>query len=63
VIALDRRERASDERSAVDAVRERYGIPVLSIVDLDDLIGYLAEGGGLAEQLDAVRAYRARYGT
>ena len=63
VIALDRCERGSDERSAVDAVRERYGIPVLSIVDLDDLIGYLSEGEGLPEQLDAVRAYRARYGT
>ena len=62
VIALDRRERGSDERSAVDAVRERYGIPVLSIVALDDLIAYLGEGSGLAEHLEAVSAYRARYG-
>jgi len=62
VIALDRRERGRDEHSAVEAVRDRYGIPVLSIVALEDLIAYLGEGGGNAEHLEAVNAYRARYG-
>jgi orotate phosphoribosyltransferase len=62
VIALDRRERGSDRLSAVEAVRQRYGIPVLSIVALDDLIAYLGEGGGGVEHLEAVNAYRARYG-
>jgi orotate phosphoribosyltransferase len=62
VIALDRRERGSDERSAVDAVRERYGIPVLSIVALDDLLAYLGEDPRLLEHLGAVSAYSARYG-
>lgn len=62
VIALDRRERGNDERSAVDAVRERYGIPVLSIVALDDLLAYLGEDPRLVEHLAAVSAYRARYG-
>jgi orotate phosphoribosyltransferase len=62
VIALDRRERGSDERSAVEIVRERFGIPVLSIVALGDLIAYLSESDGLAEHLGAVNAYRARYG-
>jgi orotate phosphoribosyltransferase len=62
VIALDRRERGNDERSAVDAVRERYSIPVLSIVALDDLLAYLGEDPRLVEHLATVSAYRARYG-
>jgi len=62
VIALDRRERGAAERSAVDEVRARFGIPVLSIVTLDDLVAYLGEGHGLDPHLPAVEAYRAEYG-
>jgi orotate phosphoribosyltransferase len=62
VIALDRRERGDDARAAVDEVRDRFGIPVLSIVTLDDLAAYLSEGPDPDSHLAAVRAYRARYG-
>ncbi len=62
VIALDRRERGSDDRSAVDEVRERFGIPVLAIATLDDLVEYLGEGTEPNPNLAAVSAYRARYG-
>jgi orotate phosphoribosyltransferase len=62
VIALDRQERGRDGRSAVAEVQERYGIPVLSVVTLDQLIAYLqveAEGG---EWLQRLRTYRAEFG-
>lgn len=62
VIALDRQERGRDERSAVEEVRERYGIPVFSIVTLADLIEYLQEGPESAAPLRTVQEYRARYG-
>jgi len=62
VIALDRRERGNGERSAVDEVRDRFGIPVLSIVTLDDLVAYLGEGPAPDPHLETVSAYRARYG-
>ncbi len=62
VIALDRRERGLDDRSAVDEVQARYGIPVISIASLDQLIELLAEDGDQAQTLAAVRAYRAEYG-
>jgi len=62
VIALDRRERGNGERSAVDEVRDRFGIPVLSIVTLDDLAAYLGEGPAPDPHLETVSAYRARYG-
>lgn len=62
VIALDRRERGTDERCAVDEVSARFGIPVISIVTIDDLIAYLAEGQTPNPHLEAVSTYRARYG-
>jgi orotate phosphoribosyltransferase len=63
LIALDRQERGQDERSAVDEVRERLGIPVFSIVTLADLVEYLEENPITGDSLREVRAYRARYGT
>jgi orotate phosphoribosyltransferase len=68
LIALDRQERSGTdqqigERSASQEVAERYGIPVLAIACLDDLLAYLkADAGQWAEHADAVAAYRARYG-
>ncbi len=61
-IALDRQERGSGERSAVQEVEAQYGLPVVSIVRLDDLVAYLAGRTELAGQLAAIRAYRERYG-
>jgi orotate phosphoribosyltransferase len=62
VIALDRQERGADGRSAVAEVRERFGIPVVSILTLGHLITFLqgqADGG---ERLERLRSYRADYG-
>jgi orotate phosphoribosyltransferase len=65
-IALDRMERGLGELSAVQEVSRDYGIPVISIVNLDDLAGYLANPmAGKPEwesTLAAIRAYRAAYG-
>jgi orotate phosphoribosyltransferase len=61
-IALDRQERGSGERSAVQEVRQNYKMPVISIATLDDLVGYLAADAALTPQLEAVRLYRERYG-
>jgi orotate phosphoribosyltransferase len=62
VIALDRRERGQDDRSAVDEVQARYGIPVISIASVDQLIELLAEDGDQEHTLAVVRAYRSEYG-
>ncbi|HYF59955.1 MAG TPA: orotate phosphoribosyltransferase [Burkholderiaceae bacterium] len=71
LIALDRQERggtadAPTATSATQEVARLYGIPVLSIASLDDLLGYLEAGegdAGHASYRDAIAAYRARYGT
>lgn len=63
IIGLDRRERGSGERSAVQEISERYAVPVLPIVDMQHLIDYLAQREDApAGALDAMLAYRARYG-
>nr|WP_288091967.1 orotate phosphoribosyltransferase [Thauera sp.] len=62
VIALDRMERGKGELSAVQEVHENYGIPVIAVATLEDLIAYLADSPDLAANLDAVQAYRERYG-
>ncbi len=62
VIALDRKERGQGELSAVQEVRRDYGIPVVSIASLDDLLGYLQGHTELASNLSAVQAYRNQYG-
>jgi orotate phosphoribosyltransferase len=62
VIALDRQERGQSGLSAIQEVERNYGIPVISIVRLDDLVNYLGERPDLKPSLDAIRAYRDRYG-
>lgn len=62
MIALDRQERGQGEHSAIREVEQRYGIPVYSIVNLDDLLAYLADRPERGGDLVAVRAYRDQYG-
>jgi orotate phosphoribosyltransferase len=70
LIALDRMERSGADgalsaSSAVQEVSREFGIPVISIANLDDLFGYLSGAGAdpqLAQYKEAVSAYRVRYG-
>lgn len=62
VIALDRMERGQGELSAVQEVKRDYGLPVISIAALDDLLGYLQGRTDLGQNLQAVQSYRDRYG-
>jgi orotate phosphoribosyltransferase len=51
--------------SAVQEVSQTYGIPVISIGNLADLMDYIGNAGSgsdLMKHKDAVTAYRQRYG-
>jgi orotate phosphoribosyltransferase len=61
LIALDREERGQGERSAVQEVQDDFGLPVVAVLRLKDLVTHL-EASGEAAILAAVRAYRDRYG-
>jgi orotate phosphoribosyltransferase len=62
VIALDRMERGQGELSAVQEVQSSYGIPVISIATLDDLLGYLQQEAEMVQNLHAAQTYREKYG-
>lgn len=62
MIALDRMERGQGELSAVQEVQRLYGIPVVSIAALDDLLVYLQDQPEMVQNLQAVQSYRDRYG-
>ncbi|NCN89324.1 MAG: orotate phosphoribosyltransferase [Gallionella sp.] len=62
VIALDRMERGQGELSAVQEVQRDYGLPVISIAALEDLLTYLQGQADLVQNLHAVQTYRERYG-
>ncbi len=62
LIALDRMERGQGELSAVQEVKSSYGIPVIAIATLDDLLGYLRQEAEMVQNLHAVQSYRDKYG-
>jgi orotate phosphoribosyltransferase len=61
LIALDREERGQGERSAVQEVQDDFGLPVVAVLRLKDLLAHL-EATGETAILASVRAYRDRYG-
>ncbi len=62
LIALNRQERGNGELSAIQEVERDFGIPVVSIVSLNQVLQFLAEDETLKQYLPAVEAYRAQYG-
>jgi orotate phosphoribosyltransferase len=61
-IALDRQERGIGIRSAAQEVEAEFGISVIAIAGLDDLIAYLEESSRADIDIRAIRRYRRRYG-
>ncbi|MDH3352392.1 MAG: orotate phosphoribosyltransferase, partial [Gammaproteobacteria bacterium] len=62
VISLDRQERGQGPFSAVQELKQSLGIPVISIVQLDDLINILEESSEYEQYLEPVLSYRKQYG-
>jgi orotate phosphoribosyltransferase len=62
VISLDRQERGQGPYSAVQELKQSLGIPVISIVQLDDLINILEESSEYEQYLEPVLRYRKQYG-
>ena len=62
VISLDRQEIGRDSRSAVQEVEQTLRIPVISIVQLEDLVDMLKESTEYSEFLKPILDYRSKYG-
>jgi len=61
LIALNREERGNRELSAIQEVERDFGIPVVSIVSLTQVLEFLADDPQLKQHLPAVEAYWAQY--
>lgn len=62
VIGLDRQERGLGRLSAVDETREQYGMPVVSVVNLQTIIEYLCQDPSNHVTVEKVRQYQQQYG-
>ena len=62
VIGLDRCERGDGERSAVQQVEQDWGLTVVSVVSLHDIIAWVESNPEMAQHREALEQYRERYG-
>lgn len=62
LISLDRQERGKGGTSAAMEVETLHGIPVRSIIGLEQVLEYLSELGDRAKEIDAIVAYRKEFG-
>ncbi|MTI13710.1 orotate phosphoribosyltransferase [Sansalvadorimonas verongulae] len=62
MICLDRQEKGKGELSAIQEVERDYGIPVISIVNLTQVMEFIREDDSLNQYSQAIENYRQRYG-
>ena len=62
VVALDRQERSHGDLSAIQEVEQRHGIPVLSIINLDQIITCITGINDMNDALLRIQSYRGQYG-
>ncbi len=62
LIAFDRMERGRGEHSAVQELTREFGLPVIAIATLEDLLAFLAGRPEFKTQAAEVNTYREQYG-
>ncbi|MEX0605003.1 MAG: orotate phosphoribosyltransferase [Marinobacter sp.] len=62
LVALDRQERGRGELSAIQEVESEFSIPVISIIQLDQILDFLQSNAGFDTHARSVAQYRETYG-
>lgn len=62
LIGLNRQEKGQGNLSAIQEVEQSFGIPVVSIINLNDIINYLENQNGQKDMVEQIKRYRATYG-
>ncbi|RMH20680.1 MAG: orotate phosphoribosyltransferase [Gammaproteobacteria bacterium] len=60
-IALDRKERGLGASSAIGEIEKEYGVSVLNIIDIQDIIDFL-DDTGQGDLVEKMLTYRQQYG-
>lgn len=62
IVAIDRQERGTGELSAIEEVEQEFGLFVISVVNLEDIIEYLELTQSYEMELVKIREYHHQYG-
>ncbi|MGB0473369.1 MAG: orotate phosphoribosyltransferase [Porticoccaceae bacterium] len=62
VIGLDRKERGTTDKSAIQEVQQQFNVPVASIIDIDDILQYLETKSEHSDLVAEIGKYRQQYG-
>ena len=63
IIAIDRQEKGAGEYSAVQEASSKLGVPVISIVNLDQILAFVKNSSfELEDHVEAIESYRKEYG-
>lgn len=62
LIGLNRMEKGRGELSAIQEVEQTFGIPVISIINLNHIVSYLEAQAGQEAMVEKIKQYRATYG-
>ncbi|WP_428241350.1 orotate phosphoribosyltransferase [Gynuella sp.] len=62
LVMIDRQEKGRSDLSAVQEVERDFGIPVISIISLDNIVEYLRERPDMKTELESIYAYREQFG-
>ena len=63
IVAIDRQEKGAGEYSAVQEVSSKLGVPVISIVNLDQILAFVKNNSSeFEDHVEAIENYRKKYG-
>ncbi|MDG1312560.1 MAG: orotate phosphoribosyltransferase [Porticoccaceae bacterium] len=62
VIGVDRKERGNGLSSAIQEVEQQFKVPVVSIIDIDDILTYLEAKPDMNLLVQQIKEYRKEYG-
>ena len=62
IVAIDRQEKGLSDMSATQDVSNKFNIPILSIITLDNIIEYLTNQNNFKNELKFIKEYRKEYG-
>jgi len=63
VISLDRQEKGTGHKSAIEEIQDTYKVPVFNLANLDNLVEFVSAQPGLYQHKDKIQEYRRNYGT
>ncbi|MCK5897433.1 MAG: orotate phosphoribosyltransferase [Cocleimonas sp.] len=62
LIALDRQEKGKNEISIIQELKSKYHLPIISLINLDDIIEFLADSAENKIHIEAIKLYQETYG-